>query len=208
MATYRWRMRQHTLQRPSLTAAKACALHSNGLTVRDRVDVLVPSTDLFIPRGSVTLVHGGTPTARLLLAHAIAGRLPEERLTTEGELTLFGATSTRELRNHAVLALPWCATEGSTPLEHRISSLRWAFGIAKSRRQSSHQLLVLSPALDGLGSIDESVELIAEADQITRGGTTVMLTASSRWLDFLRSNNLFEARDHEATGDTITATSL
>lgn len=121
--------------------------------------------------GTVNLLAGATPAARWALACALAGRLPSDRFSFNGEVAVAGRHSAPALRSLVSLAQPWRIRSSGTELDRRLKALDWA-------EHMDTPLVILSPGLDGL-SPTQRTAVIDRSRQIAARGSTVIITAAS-----------------------------
>ena len=145
-------------------------LNVRTLQTQDR-HTLVKDFQFRAQPGTVNLLVGATPAARWALASILAGRLPSDRFTFVGEVTVAGRHSAPALRSLVSLAQPWRIRSSETELDRRLRALDWA-------EPMDTPLVILSPGLDGLDS-DGRAAVIDRGRQIAASGTTVIITAGS-----------------------------
>ena len=150
-------------------------MSADDLTVMEPGRLLLPPTGLRIATGTAALIVGGTPISRLVLAHALTGRLPTERVRLRGQLEVFGATSSADIRARSLLALPWRARTRPTAVARRLAALEWATDRAVGVRRPNLLLVVLSPGLEGLRP-QEVAQVVAATTSLNDLGPTVLLT--------------------------------
>ncbi|MDQ1305920.1 MAG: hypothetical protein QG671_1752 [Actinomycetota bacterium] len=164
-----------TRSRPPQRAGISLAVSADDLTVMEPGRLLLPPTGLRIATGTAALIVGGTPISRLVLAHALTGRLPTERVRLRGQLEVFGATSSADIRARSLLALPWRARTRPTAVARRLAALEWATDRAVGVRRPNLLLVVLSPGLEGLRP-QEVAQVVAATTKLNDLGPTVLLT--------------------------------
>ncbi len=182
------------------------AVSADGLTVMETGRLLLPPTDLRIAADTAAVLAGGTSISRLILAHALTGRLPTDRVRRRGALDVFGATSPADIRGRSLLALPWRARSRPTAVGRRLAALDWAAERAVSVRNPSRLLIVLSPGLEGLQP-DEVAQVAAAATNVHALGPTVLVTGTDQLLTAHNPTpSMTSQHEHEANPRTISAT--
>ena len=152
------------------TTGASVELRVRALQGHDR-HTLVHDFEFTARPGTVNLLVGATPAARWALASVLAGRLPSDRFTFTGEVSVAGRHSAPALRSLVSLAQPWRIRSSETELDRRLRALDWA-------EPMETPLVILSPGLDGLDA-DERAAVIDRGRQIAATGTTVIITAGS-----------------------------
>lgn len=145
-------------------------LHVRTLQGHDR-HTLVHDFHFHAEPGTVNLLMGATPAARWALACVLAGRLPSDRFTFNGEVAVAGRRSAPALRSLVSLAQPWRIRRSETELDRRLRALDWA-------EPMDTPLVILSPGLDGLEPAQRA-EVIDRGRAIAARGITVIITAGS-----------------------------
>jgi hypothetical protein len=188
------------------------AVGADRLTVTEPGRLLLPPTELRIAAGTVAALVGGTQISRLVLAHALTGRLPADRVRLRGQLTVFGATSPADIRVRSLLALPWRTHAGPLAIARRLAALEWATNRAVGTRRPNRLLVVLSPGLEGLQQ-DEIAQVVAGAKELNDLGPTVLLTgaepaSTARMAETLDTTSYEQESAARTAGGTITVTTL
>lgn len=152
------------------TRGAAVDLYVRALQSHDR-HTLVNEFEFHAEPGTVNLLVGATPAARWALACILAGRLPSDRFSFYGEVTVAGRHSAPALRSLVSLAQPWRIRSSETELDRRLRALDWA-------EPMDTPLVILSPGLDGLADAERKA-VIERSRQIAARGSTVIITAGN-----------------------------
>jgi hypothetical protein len=146
------------------------AVHVTDLVVSEALgQLLLGPVSLHLAAGDLAVITGADPAGRWLLACALTGRLPLDRMRQTGRVTVAGRSTPPLIRAVSVLADSWRLPGIACPVDRRLAALNWA-------RQSEAGLVALSSGLDGLTPNEQSMVLHGAAE-LAAGGRTVVVTS-------------------------------
>lgn len=165
--------------RPVGGQSEQLAVRASDLTIYEPGRVLLPRCSFDVPSGALYVLAGSTPAGRMNLAHALTGRLPQERIAVGGQLEVFGRTTPAGIAAVSLLGLPWRIRGETGSLPRRLAALEWVADRLERSKDPHHRLVVMTPGLEALEAVDAAQVSGAAAALVEKYGATVLLTTDA-----------------------------